>query len=355
MAFNPNDILSHVKTYLPNFTNLFTDELACNADILAGQILRINYPAHNKTAGQKIQVVNSLLDNGINNVVQFIDGAIIGLRFTTNVDHELTYGYNTQVELQGFSDSQFNGIFILYGVPDGNMFEILHDNLPVLNGNEVLRENRELGINRVNVITNIVDANNIEIDISDLPDFDIKPVYGLSIITNYRMAIVTNFKRLEELYTKQLPDSNWLFVIMEDVSASKERNLQNDATVLNTLQTAQRIKNIGRFTVDVIIPTKTTIAGASAIQLSYTTIYEALMNIITGFSFDTYENNYLCAMIGHGSLVYNNAYYGHGYTFEQVFETTSANTFKENVIQSVPFRRINISFAELQDGSNILL
>ena len=351
MIYAPREILNHIKEWIPKYNNLFTDETSVNAEIISGspQVLRVTYN-NIYSAGVKVSFIDALIDNGINSVT-LLNGI---LTFTTNKDHDLTIDYNT-VNLFNFTDSQFNGEFEIYNIPTKNMFEIELDTLPVLNGNEVLRENWEIGLNDVFEITSAT-STSFDIELTGFPEFDIKPIPQLKLIDNYRMKIVSDFKRAEEIYTKQQIDKCWLFLIMEDVSVSKDRNVTGDMNYSNSTGSEQRITNIGRYSIVVVIPTAAELTAQSAVQLCYTDIYDSILKSLSGMIFADDDSTQITnTLIGHGSTVYNRAYYGHAYTFEQVYDYNFENTYTVTGIKSRAFRRINISFAELQDGSYLNL
>jgi len=348
MTYAPKNILLHLKRWLPQFINSFTDETPVSAEIVAGtpQILRVTQNNHGKQAGQSVLFAGALIDNGINSVS--LDSGI--LTFTTNAPHDLTVDFST-VELRGFTDTSFNVCFELSGVPSNDTFEILNDTLPILNGNEVLRENWSMGLNETFVIDSAT-TNTYDILLTGKPEFDILSLPQINVISNFRMGIVDDIKRLEEIYTKNAPLNFWLYVIMEDVTASKDRNLFNDAIRADTAQTDQRILNLGRFSIVVIIPVTGQISAKDAVNICYDEIYTAMLKALSGETFAAEEaTQYLANMISHGSVRYNRAYYGHGYDFEQPFEVDQTDTFRTWGSQSRAWRRVEISFAELQDGS----
>jgi hypothetical protein len=362
MIYSPQVILDHLKKYLPQITDMFTDTTAVSAVIVAGspQVLRITYPNHGKSVGKTIALSGGLLDNGINAVSNFVENGNIILRFTTNVPHDLTYNYDDnltdgKIELSGFTDSSLNGFFDLYAVPSSTTFEIIATVIPVLNGNEVLREIRQVGINGLFVIDAVPDVNTIDINLTGLPQYDTKPVVGLIVTDEYRMSIVSSWERVQEMYTETAPTDIWLYLIMENVVLSKSRNITSDADETNTAQNTNRNRNIGQFSINVIIPTPPEIAAANAVQKSYEEIYPILLAVMSGVDIPTFDTNFLSTMIGHGMVMYNRAYYAHNYTFELVYDSTYEDNFVAKFQESVAFRRINISYSEKQDGSNIIL
>lgn len=347
MIYAPDNIMFHLRKTIPNFINIFNDEIDIDAEIIDGSPQKLKVTASNDfELGQKVQFTNSLIDNGINDV-----SLSVGiLRFTVNSAHDLTENYST-IELRGFTDDQFNGYFDLKYVMNEYIFEIELDALPVLSGSEVLRENWSNGLNDIFEIKTIT-SSGFEVEIIGKPEYDILPIPQIKTVTGYRMEVVDDYKRLEEIYTKQPPEKISLFLIMNDVNVSKDRNLTSDAIRQDTEQNDQRILNIGRFTIVVIIPTANKLTSAAAINLCYVEIYEALIKSISGMRFiEDNSTGYFSNLIAHGSTIYNRAYYGHAFDFEQPFDYNWESTYREFGSISRALRRINISFADLQDGS----
>jgi hypothetical protein len=362
MVYSPEAILNHLKIYLPLVTDLFTDKTQVVGNIVAGspQILRITRANHGKSVGNTVKFADSKLDNGINAVSDFVDNGNIILRFTTNVAHDLTMNYDDNLtdgllELRGFTDSSLNGFFDLYDVPSSTIFEIIATVVPTLNGNEVLRENRQYGVNESYIISDVPDANTYDVELTGLPTFDTKEVYNLYEVDNYRMSIISTWERAQEIYTKQDPADLWLYLIMENVILSKDRRTESDAVNTNTTQNVLRNRYIGQFSLNVVIPTPQELAAVEAVQISYDEVYLALLAVMSGVKIETFETNFLTTMISHGMVRYNHAYYAHNYTFEQTYDATYEDQFVAQFQKTVAFRRINISFADKQDGSNIIL
>lgn len=357
---SPFLILKHLQEYLPSLTDAFSDNIDIAGTIIDGdpQILRIVDNGHGLSTGQSVVLINSRLDNLITNVEQFQedDGDI--LRFTTGLPHDLTFDYNDntddgKVELRNFTDSQFNGFFELSAVPSRTTFEIKKDNLPILNGSEALREQWEVGIDGIFPVT-VIDANTYEITLTGKPEFTPIVVPQLQKAINFDMHVVADIDRANAIYTPKNDNDLSLFVIMNDMAASKDRNIESDATQSNTTQNPSRILNINTFTIVVFFPTINSTSGGAASQKAWDDILVVIMAAMAGVRFSDFDNtSYITTMIGHGSTVYNNAYYGHGYDFEYCYEVTNSQSFVENFIKSRAFRDNGLSFTPLEEGSTI--
>jgi len=350
MKYTPNNIYNHLLTWVPQVTDLFTDEVTpTSAQILAGspQTLELTSPGHGLQAGAIIGIANTLIDNRIVSV-SLVSGI---LQLTTSKPHDLTAGFTAT--LLGFTDSQYNGEFEVVNVPTSTTFELDFETLPVLSGNELLRENWSYGLNRPFTIDSVT-TNTINILLEGLPEFDELSIPQIKYISNYRFGIVEDVKRLQEIYTKNLPNDLWLYLIMEDYVISKDRNLVSDLNRADTSQTQARIKASATFSIVVIIPTSNDLSASRAVQLAYDELYDLFLGYTSGASF-TDGTSYTCSLITHGSIAYNRAYYGHAYTFEQPIEYDYQETFRTNGSITRAFRKIDISFAESQNGSFINL
>jgi hypothetical protein len=359
----PLTIQKQVKEYLPSLTDLFSDKLTGTGTIIAGtpQILRITSNNHGLVSSATVVINNSLVDNSISSVSKVTFANVDYLRVVTLNGHDLTMSYDanlpygTKVELRGFTDVSFNGYFTLENVIDKNTFDILYTSMPILNGNEVLREIREIGLNGVYQISN-VSTNSFDILLTDKPAFSILPIPQLTIITSFRISTSADYNKAQEIYTKQGNNNYWLFVIMEDSRASKDRTIQSDAYSANTMQNELRVRVINRFSLDIFIPTKNELAGADAMELCWNNMLIWMLKIMHGVNFESLDNSkFLTSFLEHGQVTYNGAYYVHAYTFEYIYDITDVNAFTQNFIESRALRQIYTSFAESENGSNVIL
>ena len=354
--YSPYDILTHLQEYVPRLSDRFSTNDAITAEIIAGdpQILRITDTGHGLSADDLIVLSRGRIDNPITAAVYSSSDDTI--RFTTENDHDLTADYaNLEViTLDGFTDSQFNGEFQIVSVPNRKTFEISGTSQPILNGNEVLREIREIGINGLKNITRVIDPNTYEIDligIAELTPGSVPPGYIRS--KDFRIAVAVDADRAVSLYTPVASkDELWMYVIMGGSVTSKSRTLKNDANQLNVAGQTDRPLNINTFSIVVFYPTGDETAAALAVQLSYNEIYQLMLSVASGISFDDFGNSeYLTSLIGHDAGRYDKAYYSHVYDFEYNFEVTTEQEFLTTFIESRAYRDTGIIFNELQAGS----
>jgi hypothetical protein len=294
-----------------------------------------------------------LIDNPIVDVTWYAEDEV--LRFTTKQKHDLTEGYDRnlfdgKIRLTGFTDEDLNTDHALVSVPSQTMFEIAWDEDITLNGNELLRENIELGVN-----------NNWEIESATSSTFDIlltgsrlfEPgiLPQIKSITNIKIDVVIDEETARGLYK----NGYHIFVIMEDGRAGKDRDINSDANNLNDVGSEQRQEIINEFSINVFLPTANTLTGSAAIDLCWTDLLTYMFNCLQGVSFEEEGGEYLTSFLRHGAVSYTKAYYEHSYTFQYVYEINYENSFGNIFTRTVPFEKINISFHEKEIGSNIIL
>lgn len=358
--FSPNTILRHIREYLPRVTSLFSEQPAVAGTIIAGdpQTLRITELAHGRIAGATIDLLNVVIPNDITAAAEFEDtDGTRGLRFTTNADHDLVADYTegSTVVLQGFTNSVLNDTFDIYGVPSRTTFEIVTaEAVPTLTGSEELLETWELGPQGFREIDTVVDVDTYDVLLTGLPTFQAGVLESISVVTEWRISVVQDIQRVNEMYTKQAPTVDWLYLIMEEAITSKDWKANSDAVATNTGQSENRLKILNNFSLVSIIPTAGQITAEDAIQAAWTTILTALWSVLYDFTFEGFDlGEYAVAPTGHGSTQYNRAYYGHAYAFQFVYEINGEIGFHVSIPETRAFRDGELNLLEPADGSTV--
>jgi hypothetical protein len=345
MAYSPAVLLRHLQEYLPRYTDLFSEQIPVAAVIIDDTVqkLRVTIPGHGLSTGNKVVLSSGRTVNRITGATVTLD-AIANtyvMRCATAVNHDLTGGLFETVTIQGFTDTALDGDYAFLSSISSDMFEVEvpFDSLPA--GNLHVLENRSKGVNGALTITNVVDASTIDIDLLDTPLLDAQQVQGLIYSKNMRINVIANFERVKDIYSKEATaDTAWLYLIMGDVAASKDHELENDAIRTDTVQNAQKVKMVGDFALCVMLPTHNDPLGAYAINLCYTEVYAAIIKTIVGVKLDGFLSQYVTSLTDHGPLEYVPSYYGHGYTIQFVYEEDLdsfhyANNFVSTPLQSV--------------------
>ena len=353
--FSPNAIITHLQTNLPKITNLFSDIVTVSGIILAGttQTLRVAYPLHGLVTGKKITISDNLISNSITSVSLVTVNDIKYLRFTTSYNHDITLDYNASVTLTGFTNTALNTTWTVYNTINRKSFDIQYNTLPTLNATEKMNQFIENGLNGIWAVTKVND-NTFDILLTGKPQFQPQTVPLLKIATNFKLWHAEDWNNAKEVYTKQTTPQCGMFLIMEDASVSKSIDVESDANQMNAIGNEQRLKVINRFTLDIIQPASNEISAGNAIQKAWTDLLFIIVKIMAGVSFDS-NTKYVTSLLEHVALEYNHAFYGHGYTFEYVYEITNSDVYYTNFVKSTSFKDIYLQFDEVQDGSYLSL
>lgn len=160
--------------------------------------------------------------------------------------------------------------------------------------------------------------------------------------TQPRVTSAVDYETSVLAYTEQPPESAWLFVVLGDSIANKDRNIDIDST--DNIQAGnyfnQRlIQNIQMY---VFLPTVDTIAGRQA-RDRCEELLKPICQTVLGFRFPSLvENSNNPLMItGHGVQDYNSAFYVHRYDFEATIQLGPSDIFTPD--DDVAFRDITLT------------
>lgn len=344
----PSQIISHIQRNIWRFTDAFSVELTVNSQsvIDARTIQIVTDSAHGLAAGKSIICKNGLIENAITAV----DAVGDNLEFTTAYIHDLTNtdGPLDEVNLllSGFTDSSLNDSFNIQTITAENKFQIINPlaGLPTLTGSELLLENRPLGVTGLFEIVSVIDAVTFNVEIPDyFPDIPLTGVREIEVVKGFRVAGVESPERADQIYTEQNASDMWLFLVMGDTEASKDRHTLSDAVMDSTYQDDMRQKFLQNFDTHVYIPTSTELSGIKAQELAYGEIFNSILYTMFGtlFEDENSRQNLLTVSQGHGPGLYNTAYYTHIYSWQQPTQITFDVGIQGKVFEDVAFRELN--------------
>lgn len=349
MSLTPSTIVSHLKSYLPRFTDMFTETLTVSAaDISAGNILTVTATAHGKTPGQYILITTGTVRNSLI-ASSLIDPTV---KFTTGYDHDLTKPHlkydDYYLTMGGFS-STWNGQHEIIEVSNRRNFEV---NLPsgevaapAVDGSQYLLEALPKGVYQ---IATTPDLNTLTIDLSSARTLPIGMVDGLEIVSGYRISAAADINRARDVYGQQSSGNAYLFVIMSDTDVSKDRYIENDSISELTRKGDMFLRLIQSFSTTVFIPTTEDIAGASAQDLAYDEIFDSLLRSLFGFSIDGSLYRAVCIPAGMGQGEYNSAFYTHVYDWQLPFTLN----FEAGIPQETDIAFRNMDYNHLIGGDD---
>jgi hypothetical protein len=336
------DIVNQLAIYLPTFVDDFTTQYSVSSLTRSGTTVTVTTTSpHGLSTGQQVNI------NGAQTpiIISSITRTGIIAEIVTFSDHDLTENAGFNVQIEGATEAEFNGTFILHRVINRRTIQmIVDDSGPTLaTGSPLLLNGSNLfqTYNGLREITAVPTTTTFEYEVTDSTLYT--PASGTIIAkTNPRISSAVDFDRLLDAYTKQKVDDAWLFVVLGDSLANKDRNIDTDATdnIQNGNYFNQRI--IQNVTFYLFLPTSNEIAGREARDKAEE-LLKPICNSVLGFKFPSLvENTNNPLMItGHGLQAYNSAFYVHEYAFEATLQLGPSDIFAPR--EDVAFRDIDLT------------
>lgn len=347
------DFVLQLALKLPQLTDEFTDSLAVTSLTRAGTTVTVETDAvHNLAPDQGVSIVGALTPILISSLTR-----VIGIgTLVTDADHDITLGSQDTVELDGSTEAEFNGTFTILSVPNRRTVTFTMDDSGattatgdplLLDGSSVLQ-----GYNGIFPVATVPTPTSFTYEVTDSTLFT--PASGtITAQANARISAAINFERALDAYDQHPAPSNWLFVVMEDANASKNRRELSDAVSDTQRQQYFQQKVIEGVSLYFFTPTGTDqIAGRQGGDLARTLFIPICQSIL----FHRFDSGYFVGeynplqFVSHGFHAYNTATYMHRYSFEQVSPLLFEDTIGAS--EDVAFRDIDFSMA-LDVGTQI--
>lgn len=342
-----SDIVLQLMSALAPQSDLFTDKVTITALSASGTTASATATAHGLSVGDLVSIVGSTADAAISSLTR---SATIASA-TTSIDHDLTFDEvqiaedgALYVTISGATEAEFNGTFKLLSVPNRTSFtfEVPDSGATTATGTPVLVDGVAFGYNGTYNITGVPDLNTFEytVSVSGLPVASGSPV----VKKNYRVSRAATLDKAIDAYTSQSGANDWLFVVTDDVSASKDRHTQSDAVANLGRTNTPRQQLIYPFSIYVF---KSSIDenAAAGVKDDMLDMQKFLFKSLIGKQFNT---TLACSelssttFVTHGLAAYDNAVYVHQFQFEAVgdIEFSDSIGYDENVA----FRDVELGF-----------
>ena len=336
------DVVNQLALILPQVSDRFTTNINISALTRSGfTATAATAIAHNLSTGQQINITGAKTPISINSLTRVLEvGTLV-----TATPHDITENYIASVELSGAVEAEFNGSFIIVSVPDRNTinFVMAYAGPTVATGAPLLI-NGSSALNRYNglyEVSSIIDPNTFTYTLTN--DGLFTPASGTIVArTNPRISAGVTPERVLDSYTKQLPDDLWAFVVLDDVFASKSRNIESDAVDNIQRGSEWRQQTIHPFSVIVIFPATNEIAARDA-RDDTQDVFRELCQSLLGHKLDS--GLYIGAQnpiqfLDHGFLAYSTAFYAHTFNFQSVADILFEDTVGYSL--DVAFRDIRL-------------
>lgn len=337
------DIVTQLALRLPLYTSLFTENTPVTSLSRSGSVVTANCgDAHNLEPGDRVAIVGAVEVIPIGTLTRSgTTGTLV-----TDTDHDLTNPIAATITISGATEPEFNGTFPRLNVSNRRTitFEMADSGATVATGSPVL-EGAESYLRRYDgsyaVLEALTDVGfTFQNSVTSLPD----PIgSAIQARAKARVASAADAERALAAYTKQEIDKLWAFVVLEDVLASKSRNVQSDAT--DNIQKGSEFRQqiIQPFSVFTVTPTSNQIS-ASAARDQAEDVFLAICRSVLSHQFDS--NLFVAAtqgptqFVSHGTFRYDSAVYVHAYSFQQTVDLTFDDTVGHS--DDVAFRDLDL-------------
>lgn len=355
------DIINQLAKNLPKYTSSFNDTLVASISS-SSTIVTVNTSpsSHGLVSGSGVVITGSQTPILITKLTRNgkIATAECGASPPEIPYHDLTEFIPKEVIIDGASDSNFNGVKKLLSVPNRKTFTFLVEDLgstidtgtpKLLNGSSIYQN--------YNGIFEVTSTPTPQTFTYNIPNPLPNPSGNIIVNSNIRVSGSVEIDRAIKSYTEQIGDKTWMFVVLGDTVASKDKSNLSDA--ISNQQRQQQGENfrqqvISTVSIFVIIPSSSEIGGRKArdtAQLLFRPICQSILNF--RFNSGLYNGVYNSLQFSqHGSLLYNSSYYVHQYDFFQVEDLQFEDTVGYS--DDVAFRNISLT-SETEIGSEQLI
>ena len=345
-----SELVLQLAKNLPRFTDLFT----VNADLISltmsgTTVTGTTSAPHAFTTGRSINITGATTPILIDTFTRVGNiGTIITL-----AKHDFTFGTRAlsgegqdNVITQGANESEFNGSFVITGIPDRNNIVVeMDDSGATTATGSPQADNANSVLNTYNGIFSITSTPTPTTFTYELPDNpDLLPAAGTPLArSDPRISSAITLERIIEAYTEKPNDELWGFIVLADTFASKNRDIKSDATdnIQRTEFFRQQIQQQVSFFV--VIPSTNTIAGRQSRDQAeelLKPVCQSMLMFTPDSLVSTGKLNPL-QFISHGFSAYNSAFYIHQYVFELSIDLSFGDTIGFD--EDVAFRDIDLS------------
>lgn len=317
------DVVNQMAVLLPQLSDRYTTNVAVRSVTRFGASVVVNVTCddeHGLEPGNAVALAGADTQIVIGTLTR---SGVVGT-LVTDTDHDLTNPIAPTIEITGATEPEFNGTFTLINVDNRRTirFEMPDAGPTAATGSPVLvnAESQLRQWNGTYLVESIVTPTIFTITQPDLTLLD--PVGTITARGKPRISAGVNPARLQQAYTEKKTDELWAFVVLEDVTASKSRNIRSDAIDNLTPNNFFRQQVIQPLTIYLFVPAQLQLGAADARDLAEEE-FRNLSRCLLDSAFDS--NTHVgkqgtMQFVTHGVFDYNTAVYIHAYSYQQVID-----------------------------------
>lgn len=325
-----SDLIGQLRAVLPTKTDFFSAKVGVVSVSKAALVATVTTSgAHGLVVGEYVTV------NGVLSPVQIdtVTETATSYELNTLTPHDQTLhpvldtGKTIRITGAGYDQ-----VFEITDVPNRFRLTIKKDGQQALPMVVLyLQESSLIGYNGLKQVSSVPTATSFTF----VMDFELpQPNYvnGSWVYLRHRISGAVSVDVLMDSYTNQANNELWAFVVLDSVDANKDRRTVNDATTTQGRQGDFEQKIICNFSVFVFVPNKGEVltktngrAGRDLIEDIRKPLLQSLLGIKAPASL-TAQGQGVITYNGDDFHLYNDAFYVHQFSFQQVDEITIGDT-----------------------------
>lgn len=344
-----SDVVALLQEELPKRTDLFSSSVSVISLTRSGSTVTADAATpHGRATGDYVVVKGAVELNPITSLT-FADGVATAV---TQNDHRLTEPPDNVRKFGGFYDfhysdvsgadqSEYNIREVVLTVPNRKTFTYPVSGTPAspATGSPAIRQDG--GWNGRFEIT-VIDPTTFTYQITTTP---VSPAAGtIEAKTGLRMTSAVSGERAGRSYTEHVKGQYWLFVVLSDVSVSKNRSILGDASTENAAQNVFRERLIEPFSVFVFAPARDSYSGRE-FQDGMEDVRGYIYNSMVGYIFESAVSEAPFSKTSplgdrYAEELADDSTYVHQFMFERVIDVTYPDTIGPP--DSVPLRDVSL-------------
>ena len=350
-----SEVVTQMILLLPQLTDKLTNDVSVNSLTRSGSVITAACDEpHLLKPGNAVSIVGAITPITISDLKR---SGVVGTAVTA-ADHDVT-SKNAQpnVTLSGSATSEFNGTFPFLDAPDSRTIRFtMADSGPTIgNPTNSILEDGESILRRYNTTYAVLETPTpttftfLQAN-TTIPN----PVGTIVARTKPRVGQGVDPDRLVSLYTEKKVNELWAFVVLEDVAASKSRDIRSDA--IDGLQRGSfyRQQVIQPFTIYLFVPVTRSISGMDGRDHAEDLFRDICRSVLFGqFSSGLAVGKQgPVQFVSHGTFRYDTAVYVHAFNFQQTVDLGFDDTVGPDV--DVAFRCIDMKLTPDLGGIQFL-
>jgi hypothetical protein len=325
------DIVDRLSAIIPRYTDGFSSSVSIDSIVPTGTTALVTTSSpHGLSNGNNVSIINAEAPVEIDTSSFLRTGS--QAKFSTLQDHDLTLSQRDiasggkEITISGANESEFNGTFQLISVLNRREVIIAVDGSgsTTISGSPLIDDANGGVFNGLFPVSNVT-TNTFEYE---LPvSYSIPATGNATVSTSIRILSVLDIQQyLIDVYTKQAIGDDHLVVQLGDVSQSKKRNEETDASDSTVGEYSFTPVLIQTFSI-YIVQNVTNMLSASPARDKVESVYiPAIFKAVLREKFATglTYSQYRATFTGHGIYAFddsagkNKAVYVHEVSFEQL-------------------------------------